>query len=63
MPFQDLKDEGAVAVAEAAYKACGSKLQFLMLSRNDVGHEATGTIRKLMPELDDFHLRINNRGG
>ena len=62
MPFQDLKEEGAVAIATAAKASC-PRLRFLMLSRNDVGWEATLRIRSLLPDLDDFHLRINNRGG
>ena len=62
MPFQDLGDEGAEAVARACAAACPS-LDFLMLSRNDVGHEATQRVRALLPNLDDFHLRVNNRGG
>ena len=62
MPHQDLGDEGAVAVAEAAARAF-PQLSFVMLSRNDVGHEATAQIRRLIPHLDDFHLRVNNRGG
>ena len=62
MPYQALGDEGAEAVASAAAACCPS-LQFLMLSRNDVGHEAAARIRSLFPHLDDFHVRINNRGG
>lgn len=63
MAYQDLGDEGAEAVAAAAAARCASRLAFLMLSRNDVGHEAAGRIRAAIPHLDDFHLRINNRGG
>jgi len=62
MPFQDLRDEGGEVIAHAAASYCPD-LRFLMLSRNDVGAAATARIRKLLPELDDFHLRVNNRGG
>ena len=62
LPFQDLGDEGAEAVVSAAAASCPA-LTFLMLSRNDVGEDASSRIRRVLPLLDDFHLRINNRGG
>ena len=62
MPYQDLGDEGAVAIAEAAAAEC-PHLSFLMLSRNEVSEAATARIRTLIPKLDAFHLRVNNRGG
>ena len=62
MPYQDLGDEGAEEMARAAAAEC-PQLSFIMLSRNDVGFEASRRIRGFIPHLDDFHLRINNRGG
>ena len=62
MPYQDLRDEGGVVLATAAAKYC-PQLTFMMLSRNDISAAATGKIRALIPRLDDFHLRVNNRGG
>ena len=62
MPFQDLKDDGAEAIAAAAASSC-PRLSFLMLSRNDVNDATTLRIQKLLPNLDSFHLRVNNRGG
>ncbi len=62
MPYQDLKDEGAEAVARGAAEA-GCDLKFLMLSRNDVGDGVAARIRQLFPSLDEFTLRINNHGG
>lgn len=62
MPFQDLRGEGAEAIAVAASQAC-PQLSFLMLSRNDVDGKAYDRIEELFPQLDTFHLRVNNRGG
>ena len=61
LPYQDLGDDGVVALAEAAAAACPS-LDFLMLSRNDVGHAAAERVQELFPHLDATRLRINNRG-
>ena len=62
MPFQSLGDEGAEEIARACALHC-PQLSFLMLSRNEVSHEATCRIRELLPHLDELRLRINNRGG
>ena len=62
LPYQDLGDEGAVAVASAAV-ACGLPLTFVMLSRNDVTNEGHARLQQLLPHLDDFHLRTNAGGG
>lgn len=62
LPYQDLGDDGAIAIASAAAAHC-PELSFVMLSRNDVGHAATSQLRALLPDLDDMALRINNRGG
>lgn len=62
MPYQDLKDEGAETIARAAAEHC-PQLKFVMLSRNEVSASATDRIRQLLPQLDNWHLRLNNRGG
>ena len=62
LPYQDLRDGGALALAEAAATHCPA-LEFLMLSRNDVTRGASAKIDDLLPHLDSFHLRVNNVGG
>ena len=62
VPYQDLRDGGAEALAMAAASSCPD-LEFLMLSRNDVRRDAARRIDDLLPHLDGFHLRINNVGG
>jgi len=62
MPFQDLDDAGAEAVVQAAM-AAGMRLRFVMLSRNNISDEARERLQLQLPTLDQFHLRVNARGG
>ncbi|KAL1529078.1 hypothetical protein AB1Y20_000053 [Prymnesium parvum] len=62
MPFQDLDDLGAEAIVASAVSA-KLPLRFLMFSRNNISDAATARMRELLPHLDDFHLRVNARGG
>ena len=59
MPFQSLGDEGAEEIARRA--RCTAK-PFLMLSRNEVSHEATCRIRELLPHLDELRPHQQPRG-
>ena len=61
VPYQALGSEGAEIIAEGAARA-GLNLEFLMLSRNDVGGGAAERIGEMFPRLDEYHLRMNDGG-
>jgi len=61
MHYQCLGDEGALIVAKAAANY-PSRMEFVMLSRNDISQAAQPKIAAMFPHLDTDHLRMNDGG-